>query len=149
MKIDCCVVRDLLPLYVENMVSDQTAEQIKQHLAECPDCQNECDSFRDNSKLDILETPVPQSDVKPFKKIVRKLNRQMNSLAYGLIIFFICQAKYGKAGDAELADMIIDHVDPSADEKAKMDKELKIWAIVVAVAVVVALLLYIIPFIMA
>ena len=53
MKMDCCVVRDLLPLYVENMVSDQTAEQIKQHLAECPDCQNECDSFRDNSKLDI------------------------------------------------------------------------------------------------
>lgn len=29
MKLDCCVVRDLLPLYVENMVSDQTAEQIK------------------------------------------------------------------------------------------------------------------------
>ena len=39
MKLDCCVVRDLLPLYVENMVSDQTAEQIKQHLAECSDCQ--------------------------------------------------------------------------------------------------------------
>ena len=89
MKIDCCVVRDLLPLYIENMVSDQTAEQIKQHLAECPDCQNECDSFRDNSKLDVLETPVSQSDVKPFHKIMRKLNRQMYSLAYGLIIFFI------------------------------------------------------------
>ena len=89
MKIDCCVVRDLLPLYIENMVSDQTAEQIKQHLAECPVCQNEYDSFRDNSKLDVLETPILQSDVKPFKKIVRKLNRQMNSLAYGLIIFFI------------------------------------------------------------
>lgn len=69
--------------------------------------------------------------------------------AAGLVIFFICQAKYGKTGDADLADLIIDHVDPPADEKAKMDKEFKIWAIVVAIAVIIALLLYIVPFVMA
>ena len=91
MKLDCCVVRDLLPLYVENMVSDQTAEQITQHLAECPDCQNEYDSFGSTSRLDVLDAPaeVPQTDAKPFKKAMRKLNRQMYGLAYGLIIFFI------------------------------------------------------------
>ena len=91
MKLDCCVVRDLLPLYVENMVSDQTAEQIKQHLAECPDCQNEYNSFGSTSRLDVLDAPVevPQTDAKPFKKAMRKLNRQMYGLAYGLIIFFI------------------------------------------------------------
>ena len=87
MKLDCCVVRDLLPLYVENMVSDQTAEQIKQHLAECPECKNEYDSFGSTSRLDALE--VPQPDAQPFKKIMRKMNRQMFALAYGLIIFFI------------------------------------------------------------
>ena len=87
MKLDCCIVRDLLPLYVENMVSDQTAEQIKQHLAECPECKNEYDSFGSTSRLDALE--VPQPDAQPFKKIMRKMNRQMFALAYGLIIFFI------------------------------------------------------------
>ena len=87
MKLDCCIVRDLLPLYVENMVSDQTAEQIKQHLIECPECKNEYDSFGSTSRLDALE--VPQPDAKPFKKAMRKLNRQMYGLAYGLIIFFI------------------------------------------------------------
>ena len=87
MKLDCCIVRDLLPLYVENMVSDQTAEQIKQHLNECPECKNEYDSFGSTSRLDALE--VPQPDAQPFKKIMRKMNRQMFALAYGLIIFFI------------------------------------------------------------
>lgn len=67
----------------------------------------------------------------------------------GLVIFFICQAKYGKAGDAELKDMIMERVEPSAAEKAKMDKEFKIWAVVVAVFVVIALMLYIVPFVMA
>ena len=91
MKLDCCVVRDLLPLYVENMVSDQTAEQIKQHLAECPNCQNEYNSLTDTGRLDVLEMPADthQTDVKPFKKVMRKLNRQMYGLSYGLIIFFI------------------------------------------------------------
>ena len=91
MKLDCYVVRDLLPLYVENMVSDQTAKYIRQHLVGCPECQREHDSFQDTGRLDALEAPVNTVDaeVKPFKKIMCKLNRQMYSLAYGLIIFFI------------------------------------------------------------
>lgn len=91
MKLDCYVVRDLLPLYVENMVSDETAEQIKKHLAECGECQKEYESFKDSGSLDVLETPaysVP-AEGKPFKKLMQKLNRQMHGLAYGLIIFFI------------------------------------------------------------
>ena len=91
MKLDCWVVRDLLPLYVENMVSEQTAEQIKQHLAECPACLREYDSFGSTSRLDVLDAPAefPQTDAKPFRKVLRKLNRQMHGFAYGLIIFFI------------------------------------------------------------
>ncbi len=91
MKLDCCVVCDLLPLYVENMVSEQTAEYIKQHLLQCPDCQKEYDSFKDTGKLDVLEVPadLSQAEANPFRKIMRKLNRQMYGLSYGLIIFFI------------------------------------------------------------
>ena len=91
MKLDCCVVRDLLPLYVESMVSDQTAQQIKEHLAECLECQQEYESFQDTGKLDVLESPttIVLAELKPFKKIMRKLNRQMHGLSYGLIIFFI------------------------------------------------------------
>lgn len=91
MKLDCCVVRDLLPLYVENMVSDQTAELIKQHLTECPECQNEYEGFKDGGRLDVLETPLNSApaEEKPFKKLMQKMNRQLHGLAYGLIIFFI------------------------------------------------------------
>ena len=91
MKLDCCVVRDLLPLYVENMVSDQTGELIRQHLAECGECRTEHESYGDPGKLDVLAAHVnpAQAEEKPFKKLMQKLNRQMHGLAYGLIIFFI------------------------------------------------------------
>lgn len=66
----------------------------------------------------------------------------------GLVIFFICQAKYGKKGDEDLMEQIVEHVDPPAEEKAKMDREFKIWRNIVAVAVIVAILIYVIPFVL-
>ena len=38
MKLECDVVRDLLPLYAENMVSERTRELTEAHLAECSAC---------------------------------------------------------------------------------------------------------------
>ena len=32
-KLDCCVVRDLLPAYVEELTEADTAAQVKEHLA--------------------------------------------------------------------------------------------------------------------
>lgn len=39
MKNECSIVCDLLPLYAEDMVSEDTAEFDKEHLGTCPTCQ--------------------------------------------------------------------------------------------------------------
>ncbi len=41
MKNECSIVRDLLPLYAENMVSQATAAFVREHLDNCPDCRAE------------------------------------------------------------------------------------------------------------
>lgn len=64
----------------------------------------------------------------------------------GLIIYFICQKKYGKISTESLDAEIMHEDVPSPEEKAKMDKEFKIWSIVVGCAVVLAILAYVIPF---
>ena len=38
MKNECNIVRDILPLYLEDMVSEDTANFIKEHLKDCPEC---------------------------------------------------------------------------------------------------------------
>ena len=38
MTITCPIVRDLLPLYAENMVSAETREAVEAHLESCPAC---------------------------------------------------------------------------------------------------------------
>lgn len=37
-KLDCCVVRDLLPAYIEELTEEDTACQVMEHLEGCPDC---------------------------------------------------------------------------------------------------------------
>lgn len=85
---ECAIVKDLLPLYIENMVSDETESFIKEHLNECEDCRNDLESLKTDESFSIPET-VPEDEIRPFRKAVRKLNRQFNSFSYVLIILFI------------------------------------------------------------
>ena len=40
-KISCNAVRDLLPLYIDGVVSEETKSEVEKHLSECSECQNE------------------------------------------------------------------------------------------------------------
>lgn len=37
---DCCIIRDLLPLYEDKAVSSETAGRIRAHLEQCPACRD-------------------------------------------------------------------------------------------------------------
>ena len=50
MKLDCEVIRDLLPLYAENMVSEKSRALTEEHLAECEPCRQ---------YLQLLTAPEP------------------------------------------------------------------------------------------
>lgn len=91
MKTECSVVRDLLPLYVEDMVNPETAQFVKSHLADCPECQAELDRLKEGEGLTAIEKKATANmeAAKPFKRIMKRMNRQFYMLAYSLIIFFI------------------------------------------------------------
>ena len=39
MKISCDVIEDLLPLYIDDMVSEDSRQLVEEHLKECTTCQ--------------------------------------------------------------------------------------------------------------
>jgi len=70
MKNECDVVRDLMPMYLDNLVSDSTREFVEAHLADCEECREEFEKEKTLSKsFGDLETV-------PLKKINKLLNRQ-------------------------------------------------------------------------
>ena len=85
---DCAIVKDILPLYIEDMVSEETKLFINEHLKECEDCRNELDILKSEA---LVSTPeiISENEIKPFRKAAKKLNRQLYGFSYMLIILFI------------------------------------------------------------
>lgn len=68
MKIDCDIIRDLLPLYAEDIVSDKSKEAVDMHLMECSDCKAVYEKM-------TAREPEVKLQIKPeesFKKYVKK-----------------------------------------------------------------------------
>ena len=40
-NLKCCIARDLLPLYIDDVLSQETAQELHNHLKSCENCRNE------------------------------------------------------------------------------------------------------------
>ncbi len=85
MKNECFVVRDLLPLYAEKMLSCETSEFVEEHISCCADCAAE---------FEKLEADVPQPlpageemDKMAVKSALKKIRGRMQILTAMIIIF--------------------------------------------------------------
>ena len=68
MKLTCNVIRDLLPLYVENIASDDTRALVEEHINLCTDCKKQLEEMRMPNEL------PPDTDATLLKKLKRKLS---------------------------------------------------------------------------
>ena len=76
MKRECNIVRDLLPLYIENMASPESAQFVEAHLSKCP----ECNAFyfemtnRGEENIDDVEA---QKKILPLQIVKKKLIKRI------------------------------------------------------------------------
>ena len=69
MKNECSIVRDILPLYAEKMVSKDTGEFVKGHLENCPVCCAELEKLREP----VQAEPQTDIDAAPLKRLKKAL----------------------------------------------------------------------------
>lgn len=84
MRLDCDVIGDLMPLYVEELASEKSCEFVEEHVKECECCKN---------KLQAMKEPEEKIEhtVEPLKELKRKMkmhNRLLVTLTV-LVIFSI------------------------------------------------------------
>lgn len=72
-KLDCPIVRDLLPLYVDQVTSPETTQAVEDHLAACPACRRE----RDGLQGDLPEPPPQETaTAQQFGTMMRRIKRK-------------------------------------------------------------------------
>ena len=50
MKNECNIIRDILPLYVEDMVSADTSAFVEEHLEKCAECRAELEDMKKSDR---------------------------------------------------------------------------------------------------
>lgn len=70
MKLPCSVIKDLLPLYVEELEQAETKGYMLEHLGECESCKNEAERLQSNTFI------TTQNNITPFKKIKATLRKK-------------------------------------------------------------------------
>lgn len=132
----CPIILDLLPLYVENMVSPETTEFIRNHLSTCPQCRQKWEQINFATPKDT----VPHEEWKKALKKERRKNLFRNttlwiltallilSLIAGYGIYRYYESHYGETPHVEIVmdpqDMlsICPKVVPTAVELSLMDE---------------------------
>ena len=67
MRNECNIIRDLLPLYAENMVSSDTSDFVEEHLKGCEACRKEYEGIKEPQPAQEI------SDTAPLLKLSRKM----------------------------------------------------------------------------
>ena len=87
-ELPCYIISDLLPLYQDDILSEQTKRDIDRHLDECKDCKTKMDAMK---RLIDIQTINTELKTNPLKK-VRFYQKALTAL--GAIIAFVLGACY-------------------------------------------------------
>ena len=85
MKLDCEVIRDLLPLYAEHMASPASTALVEEHLQKCEACRAELEQM----EQPVPVRPEPQPDA-PLRRIRAALQRKSIRAAIGSVLAALC-----------------------------------------------------------
>lgn len=69
MNVSCDVIRDLMPLYIEGLLTDDSVRLIEKHLESCEKCQHVLDEMTHSQSIHVENTIEPLIKI---KKVLRK-----------------------------------------------------------------------------
>jgi len=73
---ECSIVRDILPLYLEDMVSEDTAAFIRQHLEKCESCRKELEALKSDGDIADVSDEQTDEDKAALLALKKKLRRK-------------------------------------------------------------------------
>lgn len=88
MKKECSVVRDVLPLYLEHMVSEGTAAFVEEHLESCSDCAAELERLKSGRQIDVAETPQRKYDANVILSVKKKIAKKIFKAVAAVCLVF-------------------------------------------------------------
>ena len=85
--LDCKIIQDLLPSYIEKLTSDETNQAIEEHIGSCKQCSEILGII--SNEISIPQT-APKKEMKFFKKVKRtRLIATVLSIVISIILSYM------------------------------------------------------------
>lgn len=81
-KLDCCIVRDLLPSYLEELTEEETSSLVKEHIEHCEDCRR----LENDMRVHVPVEKPPRRALKFLKRVKR--TRLMAAILSAIVMLF-------------------------------------------------------------
>ena len=107
MNIKCEVIRDLLPLYVEGVVSEESRALIEEHLSECADC---------SEYLKLLQEDLPDISEDAFADEAASLKKIKSKMLRNRVMIVLVTLAFAVIAGAVLHSQHLAEYSGSLDE---------------------------------
>lgn len=84
-KISCNVIKDILPLYVDDVVCEETRKLVENHLCQCNACREELNCMAEDINISVPDI-CEQEELKALAKSVSNIEQR------GILKYFSCAA---------------------------------------------------------
>ena len=87
MTYPCGIIRDLLPLYIDNVCNEESKQAVENHLSECEKCRNYYKSMKSTEGFVAKENDNSE-DMKMannLKKVKSKINKKIRNIVLGAV----------------------------------------------------------------
>ncbi|MBS4537390.1 zf-HC2 domain-containing protein [Clostridium sp. D2Q-11] len=88
MKVTCNVIKDVLPLYLENMLSDDSCIMVEEHIEQCQECKNCLNEMRNFNEMPVDRNTSPLLKIKSTLR-KKKIQTAIFSMMFSIMIFVI------------------------------------------------------------
>lgn len=85
MKYSCNLIRDLIPLYCDEICSEESKEVVETHMEECEDCRDFYDAMKQTTLVQesIEDSSYEDQQIASMKKIKKKWKKK--NIAFGTV----------------------------------------------------------------
>lgn len=83
--IECDIIQDLIPSYIDGISSDATKECVEEHIRECNQCKSQIEIYQNT---EISDRNIEQKQIDGFKKFHNQMKR-MNLFSTTLILLLV------------------------------------------------------------
>lgn len=91
MKMKCDVIKDLMPSYIDQLLTEESRILVEEHLEECEACKAYYETLKGED--DIFEAAAEElhvDEIQPLKKIKKKMSRKTMLVSVVTAIFVVC-----------------------------------------------------------